>query len=260
MQESQLVQQAINGDKKALNDLIKTHQDMVYNLAIRMLWHPEDAKDATQEILVKFVTRLQSFKGESALKTWVYSLASNHLMTYNKKYYRQKLNFNEYRSDLYDSFSDSIAYGNNEGEKKLLIQEAKVGCSNAMLQCLNEQERITYILGEILELDGVECSEILDVPSNTFRKRLSRVRTKFNQYLHGTCGIVNEKNACRCYKKVDVAIEKKRIDPSHLMFTSSSASEKLIQSINDLQNASQLYQTNPEYESPELMQEIINAL
>ena len=74
---NELVKLAVKGDKNALEELILSVQDMVYNLALRMLWHPEDAKDATQEILIKVVTNLSSFKGNSEFNTWVYRLATN---------------------------------------------------------------------------------------------------------------------------------------------------------------------------------------
>ena len=55
-----------SGDRKALERLIERHQGWIYNAALRMLFHPQDAEDATQEILVKVLTRLSSFEGEAA--------------------------------------------------------------------------------------------------------------------------------------------------------------------------------------------------
>jgi len=52
-EDQNLVPRARAGDRKALEDLIERHQAWIYNIALRMLFHPEDAEDATQEILVK---------------------------------------------------------------------------------------------------------------------------------------------------------------------------------------------------------------
>ena len=79
-----LVEQAKNGDKKALENVVRGIQDRIYGLAIRMLWHPADAEDATQEILIKILTHLDSFRGESAFTSWAYRIASNHLLTTQK--------------------------------------------------------------------------------------------------------------------------------------------------------------------------------
>ena len=65
-----LARQAIAGDRDALDRLVRALQADVYGLALRMLWNREDAEDATQEILVRTVTRLAQFDFRSALKTW----------------------------------------------------------------------------------------------------------------------------------------------------------------------------------------------
>jgi RNA polymerase sigma factor (sigma-70 family) len=66
---------AINGDKGALDLVVGDLQPHVYGLALRMLWNKEDAEDATQEILVRIVTRLSQFDFASRLQTWAYRVA-----------------------------------------------------------------------------------------------------------------------------------------------------------------------------------------
>ncbi len=79
-----LIPKAREGDKEALEGLIRGVQDGVYNLAVRILWHPEDAEDATQEILIRVIVHLNSFRGDSSFFTWVYRIASNHLLRTKK--------------------------------------------------------------------------------------------------------------------------------------------------------------------------------
>ena len=64
-----LVEQACEGDEEALEAVVIGIQDRIYNLALRMLWHPSDAEDATQEILMKVITHLSQFRQESAFMT-----------------------------------------------------------------------------------------------------------------------------------------------------------------------------------------------
>src|SRR2546430_1808506 len=78
--QEQLVARARGGDKHALDALLREMNDLVFRLAARMLGNLTDAEDATQEILIKLVTSLDSFRGESAFRTWVYRVASNHLL------------------------------------------------------------------------------------------------------------------------------------------------------------------------------------
>ena len=69
--DNKLVQSALQGSQVALETLIKRHQGWIYNIAFRMVWHPQDAEDVTQEILIKIITKLATFKGASSFRTWV---------------------------------------------------------------------------------------------------------------------------------------------------------------------------------------------
>ena len=70
--EPELIDQAVNGDKKALETLLLSVQDMLYNLSLRMLGSPQDAEDAVQEIMIKIITQLSTFRKESAFSSWAY--------------------------------------------------------------------------------------------------------------------------------------------------------------------------------------------
>ena len=72
-----LVEKANSGDKNALELVVIEIKDLVYNLSLKMLLFPEDAKDATQEILIKIITHLSTFNHKSQFKTWVYRVATN---------------------------------------------------------------------------------------------------------------------------------------------------------------------------------------
>jgi RNA polymerase sigma factor (sigma-70 family) len=76
----QLAEQAASGDATALSRLVEEVQHPVYRLALRFLGHPEDAKDESQEILVRLVTNLGSFEGRSQFMTWAYTVAIRQLM------------------------------------------------------------------------------------------------------------------------------------------------------------------------------------
>src|SRR5919108_757245 len=81
----ELARQAAAGDSRALSRLVEEVQHPVYRLALRFLGHPEDAKDATQEILVRLITHLSSFEGRSQFMTWAYTVAVRQLMRTRKR-------------------------------------------------------------------------------------------------------------------------------------------------------------------------------
>ena len=96
-----LVEAAKEGDKKALEDLILKIQDKIYGLALRMLYNPSDAEDAPQEILLKIITHLSTFRGESAFTTWMYRVAVNHLLTLRRRQPElEAVSFEEYEKSL----------------------------------------------------------------------------------------------------------------------------------------------------------------
>jgi RNA polymerase sigma factor (sigma-70 family) len=78
--DTALVGQAIVGDRVALEKLILRHQAWIYNIAVRMVFRPQDAEEVTQEVLVKVITKLSTFKGESTFRTWLYRIAANHVL------------------------------------------------------------------------------------------------------------------------------------------------------------------------------------
>jgi RNA polymerase sigma factor (sigma-70 family) len=84
--DAELVEQAKNGDRTALEKLVLRHQAWIYNIAVRMVFQPHDAEEVTQEVLVKVITKLSTFKGESAFRTWLYRIAANHVLNMKRRW------------------------------------------------------------------------------------------------------------------------------------------------------------------------------
>ena len=102
----EFARRAVAGDRHAVAEIVRGLQGDVYGLAVRMLWHREDAEDATQEILVRVVTRLAQFDFRSRLKTWVYRVATNYLLDVKKSCVeRLQLNFSSFADDLAEGLS-----------------------------------------------------------------------------------------------------------------------------------------------------------
>ena len=215
-----LVELAQQGRRKALESVIRAIQKDVYWLALRFLWHPQDAEDATQEILVRVITGLSSFRGESQFRTWVYRVACNSLLSLKKQRMEdRRLTFEAFGKDLMDGLSDTPSAP--DPEEAVLLEEVKIGCTLAILHCLDREHRIAYILGEIMEFDHNEASQALEVSAATFRKRLSRAREAVTRFLNEHCGLVEPRNACRCARRVAVAVRLGRMQPARLQFASS---------------------------------------
>lgn len=118
------VQKAQAGDPQALEAVVLHIKDLVYNLALRMLLFPEDAKDASQEIIIKVITHLSTFQAKSNFKTWVYRIAANYLLTIKgKKSTQFAMPFEDYEQLIDNGQSNQINYTDNAGEQRLLEEE-----------------------------------------------------------------------------------------------------------------------------------------
>lgn len=251
------VRAAQAGDKAALAEVLERIQSRVYGLSLRMLWHPEDARDATQEILIRILESLETFRGESSFMTWVYRVAANHLRNFRKSRMElRRFTFESFGEDLEDGLQE-VKLPRFEGVvQSLLLEEIKLGCTLGMLMCLDRPHRFAYILGEILELEGPEAAAILDVSATVFRKRLSRARSSVVAFMRRRCGLFDPQNQCRCRRRVHRAIELGRLDPNRFLFADNSEEAKrfpevlvTIRRLEKTQRAVALYRSHPEYES-----------
>jgi RNA polymerase sigma factor (sigma-70 family) len=249
-----LVERARAGDRAALESLVAAIHGRVYNLAIRMLWHPADAEDATQEILIRIVTNLATFRGDSAFTTWVYRVAANYLLTARKRRAeREEMTFARFAEDIDAGLAATIQPPQMEIDEHLLEEEVKIGCTHGMLLCLDRDHRMAYILGEVFELTGEDAAQILDITPVAFRKRLSRARRRLQHFMQRTCGIVNPDNPCRCARRIGYAIQIGRVDPSQLLFATHSTAVSVDEAVNEmkgLHDAAALFRSHPTYTAP----------
>lgn len=220
--DEDLIKRGIDGDKRALEDLVIRHQDWIYNIAVRMLHSPEDAKDALQETLIKIITKLSQFRGDSSFRTWAYRIAVNHIL--NSKRSNGEVthtsSFDQY-SQLINSCPDGdIPEYLTPFEKRNAVQEVKVSCMFGMLLCLDREQRMVFILGSVLGASDTIGAEVMDISKDNFRQRLSRARKDIHQFMDNQCGLVDEKNPCRCSKKTKVLIENGYVDPQKSKFYS----------------------------------------
>lgn len=173
-----MVKKAVAGDATALEEVIVSIQDLVYNLSLKMLLFPEDAQDASQEILVKIATHLNTYRGESKFTTWVYKVASNYLITEKGKKSREfAMSFEDYSLFIDSGQVEPVRFVQNEGELMLLEEEIKISCTQELLLCLKPLARVVFILGGILRFTSIEGGKILAISPKTSANNC-RVREK----------------------------------------------------------------------------------
>jgi RNA polymerase sigma factor (sigma-70 family) len=262
-EDRHLVMRARAGDRTALEELIQRHRGWIYNIAVRMLYHPQDGEDATQEILVKVLTQLSSFEGRSSFRTWLYRIVVNHVLNMKRgRLEDPAISFRTYGEELNKIPDLELADPNGESaDTRLLVTESMLACTSGMLLCLDREQRLSYILGAILEVSDTVAAEVLEISPDSFRQRLSRARRDLRNFMNDQCGLVNPANLCRCAKKTRGFIQAGHVDPQNLLFVRErlcqvrEAAPKAYETIKTLDDqCADVYRRHPFYKPPDLGQ------
>jgi RNA polymerase sigma factor (sigma-70 family) len=255
----ELIQKATAGDKKALETVLVSVQDLVFNLSLRMLGTFPDAEDATQDILLKIITHLSSFKGESSFSTWVFRIASNHLKNYQKHMFAKfPLSFEFYGDDIKNANISDVPDLTQDVEQSILAEELKLSCTNVMLQCLDAESRCIFILGTMFKVDSRIAGDILGITPEAYRQRLSRVRKKVADFLKEYCGEYGN-GTCHCADRVNYAINNRRINPAQLDFTTAIPKEmmEVKEAMEEIDGISHEFSFCKTYQSPGSLKKFI---
>lgn len=260
--DQELVHLAKAGSHAALEELVERHQAWIYNLALRMVHRPEDAKDATQEVLIKLFTRLSTFDGRSSLRTWLYRIVVNHLLNMKRRRAEaREITFAEYGQAL-DGTPDAELPDPQAvpADVQLLVAEARIGCTSGMLLCLDRGQRLIFILGSIFGVSDAVGAELLELSRDNFRQRLARARRDLQNFMQDKCGLVNSANPCRCAKKTRGFIAAGHVDPNNLRFVRErvthvrDVAERASEEITGLNSAyAEVYRDHPFQNSPDFV-------
>ena len=213
-----LIEQALSGSRRAIEDLIKKHQDFIYNVAMKLVMDPEDAQDLTQEALIKVVTNLSKFQGRSSFRTWAYRIVVNHFLNAKKSNPEKAVTTFDAFGKALDETQDFELSQEEQVTMAETVTEARVGCMSAMLLCLDREQRLIYTLGDVFQIDHHTGAEIFNLSSDNYRQKLSRARRDLYSFMHNKCGLINTANPCRCLKKTKSFIKRGWVDPENLKF------------------------------------------
>lgn len=173
--ESSLVQRCAQGDEQACAELVDEHQRMVYTLALHLLGDHDEALEVSQEVFLRVFRTIQGFRGQSALRTWIYRIvinqARNRQRWWRRRFRAQQVSLDEHIRENGDMRSTDRA----EPDQVLGRKELAARLSTA-LEGLPFDQRSCIILREV---DGLSYDEIafsLGVASGTVKSRLARAR------------------------------------------------------------------------------------
>ncbi|MHC4163855.1 MAG: RNA polymerase sigma factor [Planctomycetota bacterium] len=174
-----LVAQARAGDRISFDALILRHQDRVYNMALRMLGHREDALDVAQEIFVTIFRSLDRFEEKARFSTWLYRVTVNRCRDELRR--RTTVRHTRPRS------LETLTHGDPErrsvdpparGASPLegaVARETEELVAGAICE-LPEDAREVLVMRDVEDLSYEEIADVLEIPVGTVRSRLNRAR------------------------------------------------------------------------------------
>lgn len=219
---------------------------MVFNLAVNFLHDEAAAEDATQEVFLKATEKLSLFRGDSSLSTWIYRIARNHLIDVRRRGFRDEISFELFERDV----SNFAPFGKETGltgaETAIYVAEIKVGCTKAMLQCLDETDRFAFILGKVFGFPSREGAAIMDVTETAYRQRLSRASRRIADFVTKHCGLANGDAPCSCERRIGVALARGRIRAEESAHESSEKRiTEYVAAMEELDSVAAIFRDNP---------------
>ena len=180
MDEKALISAAKRGDTRSFNQLVSQYQDMVYNVAFRILGDAEAAADASQDAFLSAYKAVARFKGGS-FKAWLLRIATNSCYDQLRVHKRRPSSSLEAIYTDTDS-SSHFVNGRETPEEHTLRQELSEVIQQG-IQTLPPDQRTTLVLSDVQGMSYAEIAEVTGASIGTVKSRLSRGRARLRDCL-----------------------------------------------------------------------------
>ena len=182
MDEAKLIAQAQQGNITAYNRLVLHYQDVVYNVAYRIMKNPAAAEDATQDAFIAAYKALKRFRGGN-FKSWLLRIVTNTCYDELRRYKRRpQSSLDEITEENPSvSFMADDAAGPEEQREQVELVDAVKRC----LDDLPDEQRMAAVLCDVEGYDYKEIAEIMSTSLGTVKSRISRARSKLRDCLQG---------------------------------------------------------------------------
>jgi len=183
--EDQLIEDAKNGSKSALTQLVKNYEQTVYNFAFKVCRNKDRAEHSMQETFLSMIKSLNQFSGKSKLSTWLYTIVSNHCLMLARS--QKKYDYTNIEND------DGLIEDKNVVDWK--FSPEKIAENSELKEILDEaiknlpiDYRVVFLLRDIEGLSTQETSEIVNLSVPAVKSRLHRARAFLRNELNNILG------------------------------------------------------------------------
>ena len=183
MDEEKLIAQAKKGDVQAYNGLVLHYQQVVYNVAYRIMGDPQSAEDAAQEAFISAYKALNKFQGGN-FKAWLLRITTNGCYDeLRRRKRRPQSSLERITDDNQESFAflRDPAIGPERRQQQMELIQAIEEC----LQNLPDDQRVTAVLCDVEGYDYNAIADMTEVSLGTVKSRVSRARAKLRDCLQG---------------------------------------------------------------------------
>ncbi len=180
--ENNLLHKARNGDVGAFEELTTAYYSKVYSICYRMLNNTEDAYEQAQETFIKAFKYIKDFKGNCAISTWLYRIATNVCLDFIRKNKKKKVISIEQNTFEDLQLKDSLI-SENPGPEKVAETNAQKQAIKEAMDKMNEKNRLAIILRDFMGLSYDEISDTMKIPVGTVKSRISRARNELRELL-----------------------------------------------------------------------------
>jgi RNA polymerase sigma-70 factor (ECF subfamily) len=182
--EAELIQRCAAGDEAAFADLVAEHQRMVVQLAVNLLGDRDEALDLSQDVFIRVFRTIGQFRGQSALRTWIYRIAINQARN-RHRFWRRRRRADQVSLDAHVATHGDFRCGAECGPERIFAQKELAGRLQRALDALPFDQRSVIVLREVDGLSYEEIAFSLGVAVGTVKSRLTRARQVLRNGLKG---------------------------------------------------------------------------
>lgn len=175
IREAELIQRCAAGDELAFADLVAEHQRMVVQLAVNLLGDRDEALDLSQDVFIRVFRTIGQFRGQSALRTWIYRIAINQARN-RHRFWRRRRRSDQVSLDDHVAAHGDFRSGAESGPDRILAQKELANRLKRALDALPFDQRTVVVLREVDGLSYEEIAFSLGVAVGTVKSRLTRAR------------------------------------------------------------------------------------